>query len=650
LIRLTRHSEHFPPSGGVGARAAHRALGPHRLGFWELFLRETIQNSWDARRSAEGPISFGVHAWTATPSQRAFLRDFILTDPPPDLDIPVTVNHDPLALLVVADSGTWGLGGPTRADIDPSSVPGGRTDFVDLIRDTGRRAAKGLGGGTYGFGKAVLCQASAVSTMVIYSRTDLERPQSSRFIAMAIANDEYLEQGIRYTGRHWWGIAHDGVAEPVLGADADAAAAALGLHGLITGPTGTAVMVIAPRTPEDEGPADLAGIVRAIADAAAEYAWPHMIAGPAGRPTIELAVTLDGTFEHVRDPTTDTRLRVFAEAYTRCQQLLEGSLNEGDDWPWYLRMLRSLRPICQLGPLVWRHHGPIAPAGPDPDIRSEIALVRSPRFVVSYMHVPKHPSGQSTFGVFLADPDLDGDFAEAEPPAHDAWIPTKGKHFDPVRRVQTQIADLLKPRPAPDVSRDGREEPGVVTVASALGGLLDGQSAGGDIRVPWSPPNPPSPPGSATTDSQPRRNPDSSTAASSPEGGVPEGGATGATGTAPRASARQRASVRHDGQPRLLITYGRAAVEFPFAVYKPRGEGAIRVTVRPDVFIDGGRETEPPLGAEVPELLEWHDLATGSVSRGPDVVITRDGESRWSVVISQPADAAVTVALSVAGP
>ena len=521
-------------------------------------------------------------------------------------------------------------------------MPGGRTDFVDLIRDTGRRASKGLGGGTYGFGKAVLCQASAVSTVVIYSRTSLERPQPSRFIVMAIGSDEYLEQGVRYTGRHWWGIINDGVAEPVLGADADAAAVALGLHGLITGPTGTAAMVIAPRTPEDDGPADLSGIVRAIADAAAEYGWPHMIPGPTGRPTIELAVTLDGTTEHLRGPTTDTRLHVLAEAYTRCQQLLEGSIDQGDDWPWHLHMLRSLRPIRQLGPLVWRHHGPIAPAVPDPDIRSEIALIRSPHFVVSYMNAPRHPSGQSTFGVFLADPDLDGDFAEAEPPAHDAWFPTKGKHFDPVRRVQTQIADLLKPRPAPDVSRDGHEEPGVVTVASALGGLLDGQSASGDVRVPWSPPNSPPAPGSVAPDIRPGGSPDPSTAASSAEGGL-----TGDAGAAPRSTGRQRPSVRHDGQPRLLVTDGRTAVEFPFAVYKPHGGGEVRVTGRPDVFIDGGRETEPPLGAEVPELLEWHDLATGTVSRGPDLVVTQDGESRWSVVISQPADAAVTVALSV---
>ena len=641
MIRLTRHSERFPASGGVGARTAHRALGPHRLGFWELFLRETIQNSWDARRSSDGPISFGVHAWTATPSQRAFLRDVILTNPPSHLGISATLRGDSLAFLVVADGGTWGLGGPTRADIDPASVPGGRTDFVDLIRDTGRRASKGLGGGTYGFGKAVLCQASAVSTMVIYSRTTLEGPQASRLIAMAIGNDEYQEQGVRYTGRHWWGTSYDGVAEPVLGADADAAAVALGLHGLINGPTGTAVMVIAPRTPEDDGPTDLEGIVSTIADAAAEYAWPHMIAGPTGGPTIELTVTLDGEPEHLRDPTTDTRLRVLAEAYTRCQQLLEDSIAADDDWPWHHRMLRSLRPIRQLGPFVWRYHGSIAPGVPDPDVHSEIALIRSPRFVVSYTNVPKHPSGQSTFGVFLADPDLDRDFAESEPPTHDAWIPTKGKHFDPVRRVQTQIADILKPHPATDVSRDGREEPGVVTVASALGGLLDGQSAGGDIRVPWSPHSSIASPRGTNPDTRFGSSSGSSAVARSPAGGVIGGG-----GAIRRPSAR-RPSVRHDGQPQLLVMYGGTAVEFPFVVNKPQGGGAIGVTARPDVFIDGGRETEPPLGAEVPELLEWHDLATGAVSRGPDLVITQDGESRWSVVISQPADAAVTVALSV---
>jgi hypothetical protein len=326
----------------------------------------------------------------------------------------------------------------------------------------------------------------------------------------------------------------------------------------------------------------------------------------------------------------------------RCQQLLEGSIAEGDEWPWHLRILRSQRPIRQLGPFVWRHHGSIPAPVPDSDVRSEIALIRSPRFVVSYMNVPKHPSGQSTSGVFFADPALDRNFAEAEPPAHDAWIPTKGKHFDPVRRVRTQIVDALKPHPTTNVSRDGREEPGVVTVASALGGLLDGQPTGGDIRVPWSPANSTASPGGTNRGTQ-----RGGGAGASGRTGSPTGGAPGGVGATPGPSARQRPSIRHDGQPRLLVTEGRTAVEFPFAVNKPRGQGEILITARPDVLIDGGRETEPPLGAEVPELLEWHDLATGTVSLGPDLVVAQDGQTRWSVVISQPPDTAVTVALSV---
>ena len=83
---------------------------------------------------------------------------------------------------------------------------------------------------------------------------------------------------------------------------------------------------------------------------------------------------------------------------------------------------------------------------------------------------------------------------------------------------------------------------------------------------------------------------------------------------------------------------------------KPPGRAEVQITARPDVFIDGGRETEPPAGAEVPELLRWYDQATGSPWPGRDLVVTQDGESRWSVVVSQPSDAAVTVALSVVDP
>src|SRR5487761_890703 len=143
MIRLSRYSERFAASGGMGARATRRTLGTHTLGFWELFLRETLQNSWDARRSNAGPISFSVDAWTATTAQRTYLRDYVLTNPPPLLGLESALEDPAITFLAVSDSGTWGLSGPTRADIDPA---GDRSDFVDFIRDTGRRADKGYAG------------------------------------------------------------------------------------------------------------------------------------------------------------------------------------------------------------------------------------------------------------------------------------------------------------------------------------------------------------------------------------------------------------------------------------------------------------------------------------------------------------------------
>ena len=39
MIRLSRYSEPFAASGGMGARTTRRALGARTLSFWELFLR-----------------------------------------------------------------------------------------------------------------------------------------------------------------------------------------------------------------------------------------------------------------------------------------------------------------------------------------------------------------------------------------------------------------------------------------------------------------------------------------------------------------------------------------------------------------------------------------------------------------------------------
>jgi hypothetical protein len=487
MIRLRRHSEQFAPSGGIGALTTRRALGAHSLPFWELFLRETLQNSWDARLPSSGPISFAVDAWTATTAQRTYLRDFILTDPPRLLGLEQVLEDPDLSVLVVSDTGTWGLSGPTRADADPASAPGGRSHFVDLVRDIGRRADKGYAGGTYGFGKAVLCEASTVSTVVIYTRTLMNGTEHSRLIAMAIGDDEYSECGVRYTGRHWWGnIVRGPLAEPLVGPDAEYAALNLGMRNLLKDKTGTAILVVAPRSPKASVSEGLEEITVAIARAAGEYAWPHMLPGQSA--SVELRVTHNSLPVQVPTPSTNPRLKAFAEAFMRCEQLAKGILDAGDTWPWHHRKLTSGNPVRHLGALAWRQWGTPGSSVVDTEPSSQVALIRNPHFVVTYRDAPMDPAGRNVFGVFLAAPDLDDKYAASEPPTHDAWIPAKGGSFDPARQVLRKITEEVRERPREDRSRSAaREAPGVVSIASALGILLDGETAIGDSRILWEP-------------------------------------------------------------------------------------------------------------------------------------------------------------------
>ena len=102
----------------------------------------------------------------------------------------------------------------------------------------------------------------------------------SRFIAMAIGDNEYTEGGARYTGRHWWGRLRTpatGGTSP--GPEADTAAFNLGMHNLIKGISGTAILVVAPRSPQASAEENLQKITEDIAHAAGEYAWPHILPG-----------------------------------------------------------------------------------------------------------------------------------------------------------------------------------------------------------------------------------------------------------------------------------------------------------------------------------------------------------------------------------
>lgn len=472
-------SEPYSAKGGIDARAARRAIGRPRLDPWALFVRELMQNSWDARGQSTS-IDFFVDAYSLDEAQHDMLRSEIFVDLPPEgLSLGEALEDETVSLLVVTDRGTRGLGGPTRADLGTSLNV--RTDFVDFARNVGRATAKGYGGGTYGFGKGVLWDASFAGTVLLFTRTRVDGRPVSRFMAIGLG-DDYTESGMRFTGRHWWGLPSELTgAEPVSGGEAERLARSLGMTRLLEAEsTGTSLAVVAPMA---MGSAEtVLDIMRSVAEGAMWSAWPHMIDLGSG-PSIRFAFTCEGEEVPTPDPTSHQRLRHFVDAYRRVTNLAAGN-PVPPGYPWSDHALQAQRPVAPLGHLAFRSYRETTASDDPVESSRHVALMRSPRFIVKYLPAPLDPRGLSLAGVFIAEESLDADFAKSEPVAHDDWLPEnlQLEKFarNPVKQALDRISEALKRKFDPQVDDDadvGHE--GAARLARNLGGLLVGFDGGG---------------------------------------------------------------------------------------------------------------------------------------------------------------------------
>jgi hypothetical protein len=87
--------------------------------------------------------------------------------------------------------------------------------------------------------------------------------------------------------------------------------------------------------------------------------------------------------------------------------------------------------------------------------------------------------------------------------------------------------------------------------------------------------------------------------------------------------------------PDLIEYDGGTAAEFPFMLRTPANSTQVRLTARPDVLVDGGRDTEPPAGTAVPTVLGWRSLDTDEFHRTTELTV--------------PATALLRAMLAVAG-
>lgn len=502
---LFHHEEAASASGMTHASTTEKGLGTSKtLNNWDLFVRESLQNSWDARDTtrADDGVTFAIDYRTMSHETTEFIKNQLLPivgEHPSALKQALSVPE--LPLLIVSDTGTYGLRGPSNS----ATAPEGPTDFRSFVRDIGRSSDKELKGGTYGFGKGAFYRASRGSTILVYSRTtDEVGNRIHRFIGIAIG-DAYPKDGFQYTGKHWWGEratisranqygseqSAEIIAEPLIGFEADNVAAALQMdrHFTEDRQTGTSIAVVAP----DMDNPELS--MKIIASSLTLWAWPHMVHTPEDEDELHFEVSYEGQRLPIPDPTEDPLLSEFVRAYkdslsltaTTAQGLRRRRTTE-------ISTVWSGNPKAFLGRLGLRSIDPLktskrseltADSASSIDV-NHIALMRKPRMIVEYLSGPADSFGRTYVGVFSADSSLDTVFAKSEPPSHDSWNPKSMKSSDydsekwgrtnPVNVALTRLKSLIREwsDENDDDSNNKKQDTATRVIAEQLGGIFTG--------------------------------------------------------------------------------------------------------------------------------------------------------------------------------
>ncbi len=602
---LELYSEPFSPNGNLTSEGVLNQLGRPHLDIHTLLVRETVQNSWDARVNDWGGVRFTMDAWTLSREQEQVVRGVVFANVPDGLPLGRVLRdnklvndagrqHRGLRLLAISDRGTVGLGGPTRAD--EVSEPGESRNFVDFLRNVGLPPDQPMTGGSYGYGKAAAYIASRARTIIVHTRWESPAGPESRFIAAGLGATDMT---LGLTGRHWWGRLNDRVADPVVGPQADELAAAIGLPSFSPGDLGTTVCVVDPYLVDEDLDETITFMNRAIL----WNCWPKMLPDPDGRIPIRFSATSDGNPIPVPDPCEFPPLSGFVAAYKAAQSDVKI-----DDGMQLATRVQQQRPIRTLGCLAVAKF-PVLPAetkapaqapAPFDGPAHHVALMRQVRLVVRYVEGPKLPVDAIQYGgVFIADPGVDDVYRQSEPPSHDDWVAsrlTDRTDKSAIISAHREIKDALERFAAPN-SEDFRSPGGgtVAELAHALAVLLpDLDGPGAEVRD-----------------------------------GKDDGGDR-------RRRRRAKVKIRDHFRPELVD--GIPIVRVACTVDPADGTEGTLIEARARIALeDGSLESDPPTGAAVPQVMFWVG-PDGRRVEGARAFVEAMDRGVWTVHVAAVAD------------
>ena len=467
------YPQRFDP-GAIQGDGAKKLLGSPRVSLEDMLVRETAQNSWDARVGGR-PVDFTMNLRTLPIETTEVLRDQVFSGDASGTEIRRALSDDEMWVIEVSDRGTVGLGGPVRND---TAVPAGSvTHFIDLVFNIGATKSDGAAGGTYGFGKSIAYMVSEVGAVVIWSRCQTDRGTEHRLIASAIG-DVFELDGYRYTGRHWWGRTIDGRPEPLTGDVAEALGLKLFARGFDGDDLGTSIMILAPNLGEP-GPEDDAEV---LANSVLWNLWPKLLPDSSGALPMTVRVQVDGEDRAIPDPATHPVLSGNVACLNAVRAAQEGrEPNLALFSPTVVSIERYGKPVGHLALVKYPEGSYRSAAEADERFPSRsVTLMRhGAELVVKQLERAQLAApGFQWAGVFKPIAEHDATFAQSEPPAHDDWSPASLS--DKIQRSHVKVAiEKIKAEAdtfiagVSEVPKGSSDIP-VAAVGDMLAGLLGG--------------------------------------------------------------------------------------------------------------------------------------------------------------------------------
>jgi hypothetical protein len=650
---LELHSEKYQESGNQAGSGVRNQLGRPNLSQLAVLIRESVQNSWDARVSSDQQVLYGLDYWDANNTEMGALRDNVFRDTPVDgLDLSSIYKKQSLPMLCVYDRGTIGLTGPTRANVRPD--PGVRNNFNNLLRNIGSAEHQKFSGGTYGYGKAALFRSSRVNTIVIHTACMIDGKRQTRLMGMALGQ-QFDHENVPYTGRHWWGEkpSHlpDDIADPIYDERADEIAAAIGMPPFAAGETGTSLLIIDP----EFNPANLED---AVTNVLLWNFWPKMIESDNG-PSMKFRFDINGDPVEIPYPSDLRYLRPFIDSLEAVHKSESDSGYQSP--PTKLVPVSSVRLKKKLGTIaITPTRDVVVPDDSDDDelgtvpvtapIR-HIALMRRAELVVRYYEGPEHDiEGMHYGGVFITDAGVDEAFASSEPPTHDDWSPNSLEPGDDRMAVNVGLREISSG--VNNFARTGSRSvtpngggPALGALSESLSDLLPGEvgeAIGGIISG-----GSPSPGGSgtgATVDGSASGNgAGDGDGASAGAGGVSGGNGNVVMGRRPQIKMSDGGVLESiDGMPVLRVGFEVIAGE--------NSQGmtvAVSATASLDESSGGSSESDAPVGMASPRVIGWVDGTGERLPAGDSISIENSKAGDWAVLVELADSAAARVDLNI---